>query len=160
MIAILLCAGFSTRLDPLTRETPNALLDVAGRPVLDGADGGVAVTHRKGKGARLEGRAHAGVFALGHPALERHHRPVEKDGHKAVGQNLAGPIDLLLTGDIELIYRFGDGAQPEAEIALDIISFNRLASERIKADQLPASTIRAGDPDIAKQFLEQIIVPY
>ena len=32
---ILLCAGFGTRLLPLTRHTPKALLQVAGRPVLD-----------------------------------------------------------------------------------------------------------------------------
>jgi NDP-sugar pyrophosphorylase family protein len=35
MIAIILCAGFGTRLLPLTKNTPKALLDVAGRPVLD-----------------------------------------------------------------------------------------------------------------------------
>ncbi len=35
MIAILLCAGFGTRMYPLTRERPKALLPVAGKPVLD-----------------------------------------------------------------------------------------------------------------------------
>lgn len=35
MIAILLCAGFATRLYPLTREFPKPLLTVAGRPVID-----------------------------------------------------------------------------------------------------------------------------
>lgn len=35
MHAILLCAGFGTRLHPLTKHTPNALLEVAGKPVLD-----------------------------------------------------------------------------------------------------------------------------
>ncbi len=35
MVAILLCAGFGTRLYPITRKRPNALLDIAGRPVLD-----------------------------------------------------------------------------------------------------------------------------
>lgn len=35
MIAIVLAAGLATRLYPLTRNTPKALLDVAGRPVLD-----------------------------------------------------------------------------------------------------------------------------
>ncbi len=35
MNAILLCAGFGTRLYPITKNRPNALLDIAGRPVVD-----------------------------------------------------------------------------------------------------------------------------
>lgn len=35
MIAILLCAGFGTRLYPITKKRPNALLNIAGRPVVD-----------------------------------------------------------------------------------------------------------------------------
>jgi glucose-1-phosphate thymidylyltransferase len=35
MIAILLCAGFATRMYPLTRDFPKPLLKVGGRPVLD-----------------------------------------------------------------------------------------------------------------------------
>ncbi len=35
MDAIVLCGGFGTRLLPLTKHTPKALLDVAGRPVID-----------------------------------------------------------------------------------------------------------------------------
>ncbi|MEX1055867.1 MAG: sugar phosphate nucleotidyltransferase, partial [Rhodothermales bacterium] len=35
MVAILLCAGFGTRLYPLTKNRPNALLDIAGKPVVD-----------------------------------------------------------------------------------------------------------------------------
>lgn len=35
MIAILLCAGFGTRMYPLTRYCPKALLEVAGKKVLD-----------------------------------------------------------------------------------------------------------------------------
>ena len=35
MVAILLCAGFGTRLHPITKKRPNALLDIAGKPVLD-----------------------------------------------------------------------------------------------------------------------------
>lgn len=35
MIAYLLCAGFGTRMRPLTAETPKSLLPVAGRPILD-----------------------------------------------------------------------------------------------------------------------------
>ena len=34
MHAILLCAGFGTRLRPLTDDTPKALVDVAGRPIV------------------------------------------------------------------------------------------------------------------------------
>jgi len=33
--AVLLCAGFATRMYPLTRDFPKPLLEVAGRPVLD-----------------------------------------------------------------------------------------------------------------------------
>ena len=35
MIAILLCAGYATRMYPLTRDFPKPLLPVAGKPVLD-----------------------------------------------------------------------------------------------------------------------------
>ena len=35
MFAILLCAGFATRLYPLTRDCPKHLLPVAGKPVID-----------------------------------------------------------------------------------------------------------------------------
>lgn len=35
MIAILLCAGFGTRMYPLTQDWPKSLLPVAGRPVID-----------------------------------------------------------------------------------------------------------------------------
>lgn len=35
MQAVLLCGGFSTRLHPLTKNTPNALLSVGGRRILD-----------------------------------------------------------------------------------------------------------------------------
>jgi NDP-sugar pyrophosphorylase family protein len=35
MVAYLLCAGFGTRMRPLTAETPKSLLSVAGRPILD-----------------------------------------------------------------------------------------------------------------------------
>lgn len=35
MIAILLCAGFATRMYPLTKDFPKPLLDIGGRPVLD-----------------------------------------------------------------------------------------------------------------------------
>ncbi len=35
MNAILLCAGFATRMWPLTKDLPKALLDVGGKPVID-----------------------------------------------------------------------------------------------------------------------------
>ncbi len=35
MIAVMLCAGFGTRLHPLTRNTPKGLLEIAGKPILD-----------------------------------------------------------------------------------------------------------------------------
>ena len=35
MIAVLLCAGFATRMYPLTKNFPKSLLPVAGRPVID-----------------------------------------------------------------------------------------------------------------------------
>lgn len=35
MKAIILCAGYATRLYPLTKDTPKPLLEVAGKPILD-----------------------------------------------------------------------------------------------------------------------------
>ena len=35
MMAVILCAGFATRLYPLTQDFPKPLLPVAGRPVID-----------------------------------------------------------------------------------------------------------------------------
>ena len=35
MNAILLCAGFGTRMYPITKDQPKSLLSVAGKPVLD-----------------------------------------------------------------------------------------------------------------------------
>ena len=35
MNAILLCAGFATRMEPLTKDCPKALLEVGGKPVID-----------------------------------------------------------------------------------------------------------------------------
>jgi len=35
MVAYLLCAGFGTRMQPLTEDTPKSLLPVAGAPILD-----------------------------------------------------------------------------------------------------------------------------
>ena len=35
MIAVLLCAGYATRLYPLTRNFPKPLLPVAGKPVIE-----------------------------------------------------------------------------------------------------------------------------
>ena len=35
MTVLLLCAGFGTRLDTLTRDTPKGLLPIAGQPILD-----------------------------------------------------------------------------------------------------------------------------
>ena len=54
MRCVILCAGFATRLLPLTRTVPKHLLTVAGQPVLDyvvdrlaqaGIDNGVVVTN-------------------------------------------------------------------------------------------------------------------
>ena len=46
MKAVLLCAGFATRLHPLTRDVPKPLLDVAGRPILDDLLAQIAATRR------------------------------------------------------------------------------------------------------------------
>ena len=35
MNAVILCAGFATRMYPLTENFPKPLLEVAGRPVID-----------------------------------------------------------------------------------------------------------------------------
>src|ERR1044072_9046462 len=64
MKAVLLAAGYATRLYPLTLNRPKALLDVAGRPMvehllealsgIDGLDGIYLVTNSKFAGAFRE----------------------------------------------------------------------------------------------------------
>ncbi len=46
MIAIALCAGFATRLYPLTRDFPKALLEIRGQPILEDLVSQLAATKR------------------------------------------------------------------------------------------------------------------
>jgi uncharacterized protein (TIGR03083 family) len=66
-------------------------------------------------------------------------------------------VDLILTGDIEMAYRFGKG-EAMATITMDLIEFNRLASERITPDEAPA--VINGNAATARVFLENCAVVY
>jgi len=65
--------------------------DEIGRSGLDAGDGRVAVFHRKRKGSRHVGRAHAGMLARGNPAVEHEALGAAADpAVKCVQAHLAG----------------------------------------------------------------------
>lgn len=77
--------------------------------------------------------------------------------------NLKNPkytVDLVLTGDISLAYRFGNGTAPEATLTMDIIEFNRRSSERTTVEDAIASAHIQGEPTAARWFFENCAVTY
>lgn len=69
-------------------------------------------------------------------------------------------IDLFLTGDVELDYRFGMGTAAEATISLDLIEFNRLASGRQTVEAALEHTHITGNSDAARVFLDHTSLVY
>lgn len=69
-------------------------------------------------------------------------------------------IDLHLVDDIELLYRFGEKPQPKATIRMNLIEFNRLASERITFEEALQSAVFSGNITTAHSFLKNCAVPY
>jgi NDP-sugar pyrophosphorylase family protein len=88
MVAYLLCAGFGTRMRPLTQETPKSLLRVAGRPFLDALLDEmeawaaldaihVAVNHRDAAAFRAWARRHRAHLSPDGPTLHVYDDGVE-----------------------------------------------------------------------------------
>jgi NDP-sugar pyrophosphorylase family protein len=108
MVAYLLCAGFGTRMRPLTAETPKSLLPVAGRPILDhlvdelrdwtALDAvHVAVNHRDADAFRAWASDWRPVLAEGGVTLEVH-----DDGVSSTDEQLGAVGDLrFLLGTVE-----------------------------------------------------------
>lgn len=69
-------------------------------------------------------------------------------------------IDLHLTGALELAYRFGSGSSPDATVTLDLIEFNRLASERITPEAALEHTAIMGNTETGKWFIHNCQVAY
>jgi glucose-1-phosphate thymidylyltransferase len=62
MKAVLLCAGFATRMYPLTRDFPKPLLEVAGRPIVEDLVDQLAATGRVGSFRLVSNGRFAGRF--------------------------------------------------------------------------------------------------
>jgi uncharacterized protein (TIGR03083 family) len=78
-----------------------------------------------------------------------------------VAQKLKGKLPLVvnITGAVNASYRFGSG-EPQAEIDIDYLTFNRRASMRIPVDAaLETVTIR-GDEAVARDFVQRCEVLY
>ncbi len=75
-------------------------------------------------------------------------------------KNPAYTVDLVLTGDLTLEYRFGRGTQPDATILVDLVQFNRRASERITVDEALSLAEVRGSEAAARWFFENCTVTY
>lgn len=69
-------------------------------------------------------------------------------------------VDLTLWDDIEVTYRFGAKSEPDAAISMNLIEFNRLASERSKFEDAIAAAEWSGDAEAARSFLRNCSIPY
>ena len=125
MVAYLLCAGFGTRMRPLTEETPKSLLQVAGRPFLDALLDEmeawaaldaihVAVNHRDAAAFRAWARRHRPRLSPDGPTLHVHDDGVETPEAQlgVVGdlgfllQHTGLPPDGALVSGGDSLYRF------------------------------------------------------
>jgi hypothetical protein len=67
-----------------------------------------------------------------------------------------------LTGSAGGRFRLGKLTEPSAILKMDLLEFNRLASERISAEDVRANGLVtiSGDHSFADQVLSQTTVPY
>lgn len=72
----------------------------------------------------------------------------------------AETIDLELTGDITLAYRFGNKPAPDATVRIDLIEFNRLASGRIPVVKALDMADIGGNTTVGQAFLANCEIPY
>lgn len=69
-------------------------------------------------------------------------------------------VDLALEGDITPVYRFGDKAEPDATVSIDLVEFNRLASGRIPLDEALRGAVIDGDTAAGRALLANCEIPY
>lgn len=79
---------------------------------------------------------------------------------KLAGNPQPATVDLHLSSNIALAFRFGDKPQPEAEISMNLIAFNRLASGRIGLEQALALAEISGSTVVGRAFLANSEIPY
>ena len=125
MNAVLLCAGFATRMYPLTRDFPKPLLPVAGRPVLDylldqvAECAGISAVHLVSN-ARFHDHFcrwrddHLTKGTYGSMALEIYNdgardneQRLGASGDLALALKMIGAPDKILVSGGDNIYRFG-----------------------------------------------------
>lgn len=80
-------------------------------------------------------------------------------GQRLKGQ-LQGRLHLLLRGEAGGRFSFDGGAGPEAVIEMEVVTFNRLASGRLAAEQALAETQVTGEQSVARWFVQRCDVPY
>jgi uncharacterized protein (TIGR03083 family) len=78
-----------------------------------------------------------------------------------VAKTLAGRLAIVvnITGALTTSYRFGTG-EPEAEIDMDFIEFNRRSSLRTTTDEAMQITTVRGSEAVARDFVENCLVLY
>jgi uncharacterized protein (TIGR03083 family) len=81
-------------------------------------------------------------------------------GRKLDGQLQGRRIDLFLTGAAGGNFSFGGNGEADATIAMDVYTFNRLASVRLAAESALAQATISGDRAVAAWFLDHCDVPY
>lgn len=80
---------------------------------------------------------------------------------KKLKKPLAGrSIVLQITGVLGGIYQFGDKAEPDCTLEIDLFDFHLRASERISADEAMRRTAVSGDEAAARWFLSNATVLY
>ncbi len=100
MRAVLLCAGFATRMHPLTRDFPKPLLPVGGRPIVEDLVSQLLATGRVGPFTLVSNGRFAGRFRAWHeeaagrlPGLELE---IVDDGAREAEKRLGAVRDLAL----------------------------------------------------------------
>ena len=80
---------------------------------------------------------------------------VMRDIAQRLGDTLQGTLDVIVTGGIEKTYRFGQGAQADATLTIDILELNRRASLRSTFEEARQVSTIAGDETLALDFLKR-----
>lgn len=78
-----------------------------------------------------------------------------------IALTLDGRLNIVvnITGAATASYRFGKG-DPQAELDIDFIEFNRRSSERTTTDEALAVSQVRGDAAVAREFLDKCLVLY